>query len=510
MPGEDIVEKNLKRLEQLSPDQLTYAMIIELTGLSSGTVARLDSKPDFARKNKNDIAALIVENRPILEKWPDVSDLEEVLHLGTYVYRYWYRSERIRERIGAIKMLGKLIFDPRWFEKVKKEAHKYHKWVTEDKAIEIIGDESLKYKLAHAIPYMEPAGKGTHKLYPEEEVLKLRDELSKTKGLITTNELADLLKIDGDVIRNNIPYVMKHPVSKSLLYDPKAFEQNKDAVFVTCARLPKVIRRLEQEYDLGVSLFNKIQNLITRRIIPSESYNSLTFLPKDSQDMLKNVYSHLHLLQEKRYCLVDLETAKIFVGMDVQNLIYKYGIEFLLSSDNEINLELSSEKSSGRFSFIPRVPYLRWTKETVRMLASPTIYSLAYHIDLLKKEREKIIDAYWTGRLGNSIKEGVGPYRPKAFTFEEIENSVDNLISGKKTDLELIDNLRSAIGYRIGIYDKPPFGRLPHILEHFGDLGGLKSVFGYLTFITGYTRTEKPLSTIKELMYNLKLRNKRL
>lgn len=425
MGEKSIVEENLKRLRRLKERDLTKKIVKELTGMSSGTLYNRTKSRKFNYKSKEDVASLIEENRPILEKWPRVSDLEELLHMGPHVYRHWQRSETIREHIGAVKILKRVYFNPDWFSRIKTEADKYEGGlITILEASNMLGVSSQRLAgQSKKLGAIQPAGKRTMRFYPRSKIMDIKQKLDEIRDakLLTSEDVSTELGARVEDVRKYIPPRFIHPISGRLLYDRSVLENYKDAVFVRCTSLYEILKYCERKIFNNNSVRRKISYLIGLGKIPSEKIrgkNSAHYLPMESEQMVRNVYKNLGRLNNEGVRLISINDAAKKIGLDtaqMDGLLANCGEEYLLTENKRIAYKLDVKIENRKVALRPMVPYVHWAQRTTRYLADPVVNALGRGVKKIIREasqREgKPFDGYWYGRLASFIKEEPYPTR---------------------------------------------------------------------------------------------------
>src|SRR3989344_950885 len=112
-----VVEANLKKLAKLRKEQLALGAVRHLVGLGYATLWNLIHSDGIDIKDKRDIARLIRNNKPVLEEWPTSSELEDKLGIPSFILNSWYRDENTRKITGAVKILQRIRFNPKWVGK---------------------------------------------------------------------------------------------------------------------------------------------------------------------------------------------------------------------------------------------------------------------------------------------------------------------------------------------------------------------------------------------------------
>ena len=110
---------------------------------STDLVGRLADGVDVADDSVN-------EKRFLSKGKPMVKDLVKLLPAEEHVFRFWYRSKNIRERIGAIKNNRRIYFDRQWYDSIKNQVGR-KKMITAKEATKILDVSKHKVVLTEQV-----------------------------------------------------------------------------------------------------------------------------------------------------------------------------------------------------------------------------------------------------------------------------------------------------------------------------------------------------------------------
>lgn len=405
-PG--IVEANLAALEQLADEELTYGQIRELTGITTTELSKR-IKSGFDRSDKESIACLIEEYRPVLEDWPDRKYIAEVLEIDRVYSQGWHHDE-ILKGVTAV-VTRRVQFKPSWVIQLLRKTLDYSGGYILSSEVEAILERDIDTITRNsALPYLQILGRNTLKLYPKSEVLKLKDKLDKSEGMLSARELAAALGIKLNIVYANVRASMKDPITGQRRYRRSLIKRKKNEVFVRYKSVDDVISPFEAEITWkGGSWARRVDRLVINGSIPSEKHRALHYLPEKSQEMIENIYGHVFMLREMGIHLLPIPESASAIGISANSLrvmLRKFGKCYGMTSPFIISNLLSTRQDNG--SLVPVIPFVRLMPSVgVRNLTSVVVDALTHHVrraeDYAEAYNRQPYNRLWQDRLAQSI-----------------------------------------------------------------------------------------------------------
>lgn len=463
MAEKSVTSKRLEQLAEIDSGELCRKTISELFGISGDAVYSRFRRRNRSFYKKVDIAKVLRELRPEIDRWYDATAASKETGIDSKVMQNWSRYPCVRKRIDVRNSGGRVYFNPSWVNKTKIKIQRVGGWdnlISAPEASQMLDIEQHDLSRFNLQP-LQFTGRRSKRYFQRDKVLKLKKKIEKVGGwdnLISTNQLAGILKIsrhrvkwlglssfqfrgkkskhyfrkervlklygrikiaeslyssrkvaslldwsDSEVLKVIKP-AMHHPLTKEPRYLPSVVIKHFDSLYSKATPLNDILGYCQSHIYGNGDVKGIVKKLVYSGHIPraGKDRKQNIYLTQDSENMVLSIYENHKKMAKKKVELLTIAEASSKMTISekqLRHLVDYYGVAEPLSEYFPSTC-LQYSRNGERLE-VPFVTYV--PKSRLYFLASPIVDSLDKRIRTLQtelaKEGKKLKDTPWRSRL---------------------------------------------------------------------------------------------------------------